>query len=64
MNRYPYILSTSTYFHIYTEFSLKWQGWEFPHPISERIIRFLPKNERMSYSLKKMSDSLIRSFFQ
>ena len=45
------------------------QGWEFAHRISERITRFLPKNERMrdslkkmSNSLKKMSDSLIRSF--
>ena len=38
------------------------QGWEFAHLISERIARFLSKNERMSDSLKKMSDSLIRSF--
>ena len=29
---------------------------------SERIARFLPKNEQMSDSLKKMRDSLIRSF--
>ena len=28
------------------------QGWEFAHLISERIARFLPKNERMSDSLK------------
>ena len=35
------------------------QGWEFAHLISERIARFLSKNERMSDSLKKMSDSLI-----
>ena len=35
------------------------QGWEFAHRISERITRFLPKNERMRDSLKKMSDSLI-----
>ena len=27
------------------------QGWEFAHYISERIARFLPKNERMSDSL-------------
>ena len=38
------------------------QGWEFAHLISERIARFLSKNERMSDSLKKMSDSLICSF--
>ena len=38
------------------------QGWEFAHLISERITHFLSKNERMSDSLKKMSDSLIRSF--
>ena len=35
------------------------QGWEFTHLISEQIARFLPKNERMSDSLKKMSNSLI-----
>ena len=28
------------------------QGWEFAHLISERIARFLSKNERMSDSLK------------
>ena len=38
------------------------QGWEFAHLISERIARFMSKNERMSDLLKKMSDSLIRSF--
>ena len=38
------------------------QGWEFAHLISERIARFLSKNERMSASLKKMSNSLIPSF--
>ena len=38
------------------------QGWEFAHLISERIARFLYKNEQMSDSLKKMSDSLLRSF--
>ncbi len=38
------------------------QGWEFAHRFSERIARFLRKNERMSDSLKKTSDSLIRSF--
>ena len=38
------------------------QGWEFAHSISKRIARFLSKNERMSDSLKKMSDSLICSF--
>ena len=32
------------------------QGWEFAHRFSERIARFLQKNERMS---KKTSDSLI-----
>ena len=40
----------------------KWQGWEFAHWFSERIAPFLPKNEGMSDSLKKKSDSLIRSF--
>ena len=38
------------------------QDWEFAHLISERIARFLSKNEQMSNSLIKMSDSLIRSF--
>ena len=38
------------------------KGWEFAHLISERIARFLPKNERMSDLLKTMCDSLIRSF--
>ena len=38
------------------------QGWEFTNRFSERIARFFPKNERMSDSLKKMSDSLICSF--
>ena len=38
------------------------QGWEFAHLISEQITSFLSKNERMSDLLKKMSDSLIRSF--
>ena len=39
------------------------QGWEFAHRFSEQIACFLPKNERMSDSLKKTGDSLIRSFF-
>ena len=38
------------------------QGWEFAHLISEQIACFLSKNERMSHSLKKISDSLIHSF--
>ena len=38
------------------------QGWEFAHQFSERIPCFLPKNEQMRDSLKKMSDLLIRSF--
>ena len=38
------------------------QGCEFAHRFSERIARFLPKNERMSNLLKEMSVSLIRSF--
>ena len=49
----------------FTHWSRSWvnmQGWEFTHQFSKRIARFLPKNERMSNSLKKMSDSLIRSF--
>ena len=31
------------------------QGWEFAYRFSERIARFLRKNQRMSDSLKKMS---------
>ena len=38
------------------------QGWEFAHRVSEQIARFWPKNEQMSDSLKKTSDSLVRSF--
>ena len=38
------------------------QGCEFAHLISERMARFLPKNERMSNSLEKKRDSLICSF--
>ena len=38
------------------------QGWEFAHRFSERIARFLRKNEQMSDLLKKTSNSLIRSF--
>ena len=38
------------------------QGWEFAHRFSERITHFLPKNERMSHSLKKTSNSLVHSF--
>ena len=38
------------------------QGWEFAHRFSEQIASFLPKNERMSDSLKKTSDTLLRSF--
>ena len=38
------------------------QGWEFAHLISEGITRFLSKNEQMSDFLKKMSDSLVRTF--
>ena len=30
-----------------------YQGWEFAHRISERIARFLPKNEQISDLLKK-----------
>ena len=32
------------------------QGWEFALRFSERIPRFLPKNERLSNLLKKMSN--------
>ena len=35
------------------------QGWEFVHPFSERIARFLQENDRMSDSLEKTSDLLI-----
>ena len=37
------------------------QGWKLAHRFSKRITRFWLKNERMSNSLKKMSNSLIRS---
>ena len=40
----------------------EYQGWEFTHRFSKRIARFLPKNEQMSNSLKKTSNSLICSF--
>ena len=39
------------------------QGWKFAHLISEQIARLLSKNLQMSDSLKKMSNSLICSFF-
>ena len=56
----PIVDTTSIFLgFIFVQF---WQGWEFAHLISERISRFLSKNERMSNSLRKMSDSLIRSF--
>ena len=48
--------------YVVTAREAKIQGWEFAHLISERIARFLSKNEQMSNSLKKMSDSLIHSF--
>ena len=35
------------------------QGWEFAHRFSEQIAHFLRKNERMSDSLKKISNLLI-----
>ena len=53
----------SDIFNSQTAHQIVYQGGEFAHRISERISRFLPKNEGMSDSLKKMSDSLIRSFF-
>ena len=42
--------------------SRAYQAWEFAHRFSKRINHFLRKNERMSDSLKKTSDSLIGSF--
>ena len=43
-----------------------YQGWEFAHWFSERIARFLPKNERperfahnRSFPLSKLIESLI-----
>ena len=39
--------------------AFKQGGWEFAHLISERIARFLSKNERISDSLKK---NVIHSF--
>ena len=38
------------------------QGWKFAHRVSEQILVFLWKNERMSDLLKITSDSLIHSF--
>ena len=38
------------------------QGWEFAQRFSEQITHFLGKNEQMSDSLKKTSNSLIRSY--
>ena len=38
-------------------FNVFYQGWEFAHLISEWIACFLSKNELMSDSLKKMSNS-------
>ena len=38
------------------------QVWKFAHRFSERITRFLRKNERMSNSLKKTSASFMPSF--
>ena len=46
---------------IYTVYIIH-HGWDFAHLFSERIARFLPKNEQMSDSLKKISNSLICSF--
>ena len=46
----------------YILFLVQYQGWDLAHLISERIARFLSKNERMSALVKKLSDSLICSF--
>ena len=43
-------------------FPVLYTGLGIRSSVSEQIARFLPKNEQMSDSLKKMSDSLIRSF--
>ena len=40
----------------------KIQGWEFAHRFSEQIAFCLWRNERMSNSVKRTSDLLIRSF--
>ena len=63
LDKYAFILSQVLEICTRHNFSIKEnQGWEFAHWFSGRIARFLPKNERMSDSLKKMSDSLICSF--
>ena len=54
--------SMNTNLMVASLFTRIYQGWEFAHLISERIARLLSKNERMSHLLKKMRDSLIRSF--
>ena len=45
----------------------KMHGWEFAHKFSERIARFLPKNERFahdrSFVLSDLSDSLMVAHF-
>ena len=43
------------------------QGWDFVHQFSERIARFLPKNERFahdrSFPLSDLSESLMVAHF-
>ena len=60
--KFSNICENVVYFYLLCRGVEKWQGWEFAHLISGRITRFWSKNEQMSDSLKKISDSLIRSF--
>ena len=40
-------------------FIMDFQGWEFAHLISERIARFLSKNERFAQKNERFTHSLI-----
>ena len=51
-SRDPVILTQSNIVYNLLQLYRK-QGWKFAHLISERIARFLSKNEQMSDSLKK-----------
>ena len=48
---------------LHADFHTKDQGWEFAHLISERIVRFLSKNEQMSDSFKKFWLKNLKSCF-
>ena len=57
-----YMKRTTVLHHLLYMIISFWHVREFAHRFSEQIARFLLKNERMSDSLKKTSDSLICSF--